>query len=298
MHFLKHFTRSKNFKKTIIIIFFGMSAVVWLGFWIYRHYAVSTDNAYLNANIVQISPRITGKVVDLYVSNNQYVKKGQPLFDIDPEPFALAVNSAQAQLALSNAELDNASLAKNRILALVAKKFESAQDGDNAIANYKTAAAKVQQAKAMLDQANLNLAYTKIKSPSSGWVTNVTVTVGDIVPANQPLFALISDEVFWVDANFRETELASIKPGQAAVIVTDLYPGHPFKGIVESISGGTGAAFSLLPPQNATGNWVKITQRIPVRVRVLNPDPHFPLRIGISANVTVKLHNMLKTDKS
>ena len=298
MHFLKHFTRSKNFKKMVILIFFGMSAIVWFGFWIYRHYAVSTDNAYVNANIVQISPRITGKVVNLYVSNNQYVKKGQPLFDIDPEPFALAVNSAQAQLALSSAELDNASLAKNRILALVEKKFESAQDGDNAIANYKTAAAKVQQAKAMLDQANLNLAYTKINSPSSGWVTNVTVTVGDIVPANQPLFVLISDEVFWVDANFRETELASIKPRQAAVIVTDLYPGHPFKGIVESISGGTGAAFSLLPPQNATGNWVKITQRIPVRVRVLNPDPDFPLRIGISANVTVKLHDLLKTDKS
>ena len=114
-------------------------------------------------------------------------------------------------------------------------------------------------------------------------VTNVNANVGDIVAANQPLFALISDEKFWADANFKETQLESVKPGQTVTVVTDLYPKHTFNGVVESISGGTGAAFSLLPPQNASGNWVKITQRIPVRVRVLNPDHKFPLRIGISA---------------
>lgn len=295
MNFLTRITQSKNFKLFVIAIFLVVSAVLWFGFQIYNNYYVSTDDAYINANVVQIAPRVTGKINNLYIVNNQYVKKGQPLFAIDPEPFQLAINSAQAQLAVSNAELDNATLTKNRVLALVAKRFLSTQDGDNAIANYKTALAKVDQAQTTLAQASLNMQYTNITAPVSGWVTNVTLRKGDIVTANQPLFALISDEEFWADANFKETQLEKIKPGQSAIIETDLYPGHEFKGIVESISGGAGTAFSLLPAQNATGNWVKVTQRVPVRIKVLNPDAQFPLRIGISANVTVNLNDNLDT---
>jgi membrane fusion protein, multidrug efflux system len=111
-----------------------------------------------------------------------------------------------------------------------------------------------------------------------------------VITAYQPIFALISDESFWADTNFKETEMEKIRPGQAAKIEVDMYPGHVFNGVVESISGGAGAAFSLLPPQNATGNWVKVTQRVPVRIQILNPDPRYPLRIGTSALVTVKLH--------
>ena len=99
----------------------------------------------------------------------------------------------------------------------------------------------------------------------------------------------MSDEQFWIDANFKETEIEGIRPGQIAVIVTDMYPNHPFKGVVESISRGSGSIFSLLPPQNATGNWVKVTQRVPVRIRVLNPNTQFPLRIGTSAKITIHL---------
>ncbi len=295
MNFLTRITQAKSFKLIIISVFLIVSCGIWFGYQIYSNYYVSTDDAYINANVVQIAPRVTGKIINLDIVNNQYVRKGQPLFEIDPKPFQLAVNSAQALLAVSNAELDNATLTKNRVLALVAKKFLSTQDGDNATANYKTAMAKVDQAKASLEQANLNLQYTTISAPVSGWVTNVTLRKGDIVTANQPLFALISDEEFWADANFKETQLEKIRPGQSATIVTDLYPGHKFKGTVESISGGAGAAFSLLPPQNATGNWVKVTQRIPVRVKVLNPDSRFPLRIGISAEVTVDLQDNMST---
>ncbi|MBX3708153.1 MAG: HlyD family secretion protein [Gammaproteobacteria bacterium] len=291
MTFLKYTTGSKIFKQIVIFIFFALSSVIWLGYWIYGHYYLSTDDAYINANVVQIAPRITGKVITLYIDNNQYVKKGQPLFDIDPKPFQLAIHLAQAQLALSIAELEHAALTKDRTSPLVAKKFLSPQDGDNAIASYKTAIAKVDQAKANLAQAYLNMEYTKIRAPSNGWVTNVTLSTGDIIPTNQPLFALICDGTFWVDANFKETELEAIQPGQFATIVTDLYPNYKFKGVVESISGGTGAVFSLLPPQNATGNWVKVTQRVPVRIRILNPDTKHPLRIGISATVTVSIHN-------
>ncbi|VVC76955.1 Multidrug export protein EmrA [Aquicella siphonis] len=293
MTFFNRMTKSKRFKKIMVAAFFVLSGGVWLGYWIYGHYYVSTDDAYLNANVIQIAPRVSGKVIKVYINNNQYVKKDQPLFDIDPEPFQLAVNSAQAQLNLSNAELDNATLTKNRVLTLAEKKFVSTQEGDNAVSEYKTAQAKVEESKARLDQANLDLRYTRVISPATGWVTNVSLNGGDIVHANQALFALISDDKFWVDANFKETQLEAIKPGQTATIVTDLYPGHPFNGVVESISGGTGSAFSLLPPQNATGNWVKVTQRIPVRVLILNPDVNLPLRIGSSATVTVHLRQYL-----
>lgn len=297
MPFLQHITHSKNFKKIVIILFFALSGLVLLGMRIYGHYYVTTDDAYINANIVQIAPRITGKAMHLYVTNNQYVNKGDPLFDIDSVPFQVAVNSAAAELALSMAEFDNAAITQKRTLVLLKKRYVSPQDGDNVIANLKTAAAKVEHAKALLEQANLNLSYTKITAPARGWVTNVTLRVGNIIPANQPLFALISDEEFWTDANFKETEMQEIKPGQTATIVTDLYPNHTFKGIVESISGGAGAAFSLLPPQNATGNWVKVTQRIPIRVRILNPDVKYPLRIGISTTVTIHLHRDLQNNE-
>lgn len=293
MQYLKRITHAKYFKKGVIATFIAISIIAWFGMWVYGHYAISTNDAYVNANIVQIAPRITGKIMQLHVKNNQYVKKGQPLFDIDSEPFQLAVNSAQAQLTLSYAELDNALTTKNRVMEIVKKKFLSAQEGDNVTANYKTAAAKLEQAKANLAQANLNLEYTHVVAPTSGWVTNMTTTMGEIVPAGRTLFSLISDELFWVDANFKETELQKIKPGQIAIIKTDLYPDHPYKGVVESISGGSGSVFSLLPPQNATGNWVKITQRIPVRITVLNPDSDYPLRIGISTEVTIKLKQYL-----
>ena len=293
MSSLQQIMQSKNFKKMVIITFFTLSGLIWLGVHIYGRYHTSTDNAYINANAVQISSRITGKVMHLYVKNNQYIHKGDLLFAIDEEPFQLAVNAANAALALSMAELDNAVNTQNRVMNLVKRKFLSPQDGDNAIANYKTAAAKVEQAKVLLSQAQLNLQYAKVTAPTSGWITNFTLRVGDIASANQPLFVLISDEEFWVDANFKETEMASIQPGQAAEIVADMYPNHTFKGVVESISNGAGSVFSLLPPQNATGNWVKVTQRVPVRIHILNPNGRYPLRIGTSATVTIHLKQYL-----
>ncbi len=291
MNHLQQVTNHPHFKRYMIIGFILLSIFVWLTVRIYDHYNVSTDDAYINANIVQISPRITGKVNHVYVVNNQYVKKGQPLFEIDRQPFDISVSAAKASLAIRNAELDQANMAAERTLALVKKKVSSPQDGDNVVARLKAAQGGVDLAKADLAQAELNLEYTKILAPESGWVTNVTLQEGNIIPANQPIFALISDQEYWVDANFKETEMAHIQSGQLATIKIDMYPSHPFKGKVESISGGAGTAFSLLPPQNATGNWVKVTQRIPVRIHVINPNHHFPLRIGSSATVTVKLQS-------
>jgi membrane fusion protein (multidrug efflux system) len=108
------------------------------------------------------------------------------------------------------------------------------------------------------------------------------------VQPGAPLFVVIANDEYWVDANFKETQLKEIHPGQKATIASDVYPDHAFHGTVQSLSGGSGAAFSLLPPQNATGNWVKVTQRVPVRVRIEDPDPQHPLRIGTTATVRVE----------
>lgn len=285
----------KNIKVVITATFLLISFIVFLGMKLYNHFYVSTDNAYVNADVVQIAPRITGQVLATYVTNNQYVKAGQPLFDIGPESFKVALAKAEAQFAINNAALLNAKNKALRTNTLARNKFVSMQDNDNVSTELATAEAALNLAKAARDQANLDLGWTHVTAPSNGWVTNVSLRAGDMVTANQPLFALISDAQFWVDANFKETELENIKPNQRAVIYVDMYPDHPFEGTVQSISGGTGSAFSLLPPQNATGNWVKITQRIPVRIRVLNTNHDFPLRIGTSASVRVSLRSQYDT---
>lgn len=143
----------------------------------------------------------------------------------------------------------------------------------------------VQQAKAALDQANLQLSYTTIIAPFNGIVTKVEqLQVGDYIRIGDPVFALMSDQDQWVEANFKETDLTYMRPGQHATIDIDTYPNHTFEGSVMSTSPGTGSVFSLLPPENATGNWVKIVQRVPVRISIQHQSS---LPSGLSANVTV-----------
>jgi membrane fusion protein (multidrug efflux system) len=289
---IQNITQSKNFKKIVIITFLTLSFIGWIGLRVYSHYFVSTDDAYINANVVQIAPRVSGKVTHVYVTNNQFVKKGQIIFDLDQDPFQAAVDSAAAQVNVNEAQLSKFSTTAQRTLTLVKENYMSPQDKDDVVASLKAATSNLDYANAQLKQAQLNLAYTKITAPTDGWITNLSLREGDIVNANQPLFALVSNDEFWADANFKETEMEHVKPGQKATVITDLYPNHPFNAVIESISSGAGSAFSLLPPENSTGNWVKVTQRIPVRVRILNPDNQYPLRIGISAEVTVHLHKM------
>jgi membrane fusion protein (multidrug efflux system) len=148
--------------------------------------------------------------------------------------------------------------------------------------------AAVQVATAAVDQAQLDLTRTHVVSPSGGVVANFSLQPGSTVTPGVPLFVVISDQEYWVDANFKETELKEIRAGQSVTIKSDVYPDHVFHGHVVSLSGGSGTAFSLLPAQNATGNWVKVTQRVPVRIKVDDPDPARPLRIGTTASVKVK----------
>ncbi len=305
-----------------------------LGWLAYRHYHEierSTENAYIGADVVNVAPQVSGRVVRVHVLENQFVKKGDPLFDIDPEPYRIALEHAKADLAeaYQNARRDSADIAlakagiaktesdlanarsiEARDSQLVAKHFLSQQALDDAKTRVKTleaalneARAKLQgahsapwntadrgdymKARAALDQAALDLSRTHVIAEHDGQISNLTLTAGSTVATGVPLFALIDKNSYYVDANFKETELPGIRAGQKVDIDFDMYPGEHFKGTVESIGGSTGTAFSLLPPQNATGNWVKITQRIPVRIRLDSMDR--ALRIGATATVTVHL---------
>jgi membrane fusion protein, multidrug efflux system len=146
----------------------------------------------------------------------------------------------------------------------------------------------VLQAKAALDRARLNLSYTTITAPSDGIVTRVEqLQVGNYVAASTPVFALVSTHDVWLEANFKEDQLGHMRPGQTARVKIDSYPGKTFKGRVASLSPGTGSQFSMLPAENATGNWVKVVQRVPVRVELEDLDPAYPLHAGLSAVVNV-----------
>jgi membrane fusion protein (multidrug efflux system) len=180
---------------------------------------------------------------------------------------------AQAQLSIDLASLE---AARARVVRARTEAYADVDKHPAALA-----------AMAELRQAELDLEYTRVKAPAAGRATNLRLTVGTQVQANTPLFMLVSEQDYWVDANFKEGELPGIVPGLAAEVELDAIPGTVFKGVVESISPGTGAAFALLPPQNATGNWVKTAQRVPVRIRLTGLAADAGLPIGASANVTV-----------
>ena len=282
-------------KKYILISLITIVCIFSFSFWLYGKFYINTDDAYVNANIIQIAPRVTGKVKDLFVENNQYVKPGELLFKLDPETFEASLAEAKAGLSIAKAKLKIAKTTAERTLELVQKQVASAQEGDIANGNLEAAIAQVNMSEAFLYSATLNVEYTHVYASTSGWITNMTLRAGNNVMANQPLFALVSDQQFWVDANFKEDQLENIEIDQKADIKIDMYPKHHFVGIVESFSSGTGNAFSLLPPENATGNWVKVTQRVPVRIKIINYDPKYPLRVGTSATVSIYINPFKKS---
>jgi membrane fusion protein, multidrug efflux system len=300
----------------------------------------STDDAYIQAATVSISANVAGRVLDVYVHDNEIVKRGDPLYRLDDAPFRIAVSDAEAKLASTRlqiaslkstyrqrqVELQSAhdSLAyaqrqfdrNKRLLAsgiASQAQFDQASNGldlgHQQVANAEQGVAValanlggdpdiaperhplVEQAQAALDRARLDLSYTLVKAPADGIVTKVEqLQVGDYITASTPVFSMMSNRV-WVEANFKETELTNMRPGQKATVEVDTYPDAAFTATVQSFSPGTGLTFSLLPPENATGNWVKVVQRLPVRLALDCNDPNLPLlHAGLSATVEVDTH--------
>ncbi len=222
-----------------------------------------------------------------------------------------AVTSAEAEVRRQRVLLENAKLRAQRNRELRADNFVARQSADDSEADYRSAQAGLEvatahlneareklgaagdtnqavlEAKAALDQARWALAHTRVDAACSGYVAEKHLNPGDAVSQGVPGFVLVCSDSYWVEANFKETELTHILPGQKVEIEVDMYPGKTYHGEVEAIGAASGVAFSLLPPQNASGNWVKVTQRVPVKIRVLDADPEHPLRVGTSTQVKV-----------
>jgi len=298
---------------------------------------ISTDNAYVGAQKVLITPDISGKISNVLVTEGQRVNAGDALIEIDPEPFRIAVIQAEAKLAAvridyANLKTNIASLQKRIALAretvdlkqrdldrkntLVANRTGSQADLDNSMNGLvvaKTALEQLEmqleglrnqllgnenlpiekfppyvQAQAALDQAKRDLDHTVLRAPIAGMATQVaSIQLGRYVTAGTPVFSLIDDAHPWVDANPKETDITHLKVGQPVDISVDTFPDRKFHGVVAAVSPGTGAQFAILPPQNASGNWVKVVQRVPVRIEFAPGEDVHDLRSGMSVTVDI-----------
>jgi membrane fusion protein (multidrug efflux system) len=338
-------------KKPLIIIAIIVLVLAIIGFfiWFALRNQVSTDDAYTDGNTVTMVPKVSGYVVDLYVSDNTHVKKGDLLLRIDPRDYFNAVTQARAQLALAEAQLSSAreslkiarvqypaqlasALAQQRAAAaqlqLARSSYErqhqvdrrattqesidsSTSQQQGAIANLESAQAQVaiarlvreqvqsaisavtereaslQSAQAQLDQANLNWSYTQVRAPSDGFITMRSVQLGDFATPGQVMFLIVTPEV-WITANFKESQIGRMRPGNKVDIKVDAYSGFRLEGHVQSIQYGSGSRFSAFPAENATGNFVKIVQRVPVKIVIdRGLDPNRPLPIGLSVSPVV-----------
>ena len=249
---------------------------------------IGTDDAYITGRIHNIAPKIPGTIKVVNIEDNQSIKKGDVLVEIDPVDYELKVNEARAAVGVREATFDQAGRDKKRAEALYKDEVFSKERYENASTAYSLAKAQLKSARVQLKIAQQNLEYTKIYAPSDGYVTSKAVEEGNQVQPGQSLLAVVALNDIWIVANYKETQLKNVRPGQKVQIKVDTYPGKTFTGKVDSIMAGTGAAFSLFPPENALGNYVKVVQRIPVKIVFdKTTDNDRALRIGMSCVPTI-----------
>jgi len=280
----------KNVPKKYLIA--GIAAFLLIfGFTFYQFISFeSTDDAFVDGHIAPVSARVEGQVVELLVKDNQMVKSGDVLARIDDKDYTDKRDMAQADDFAAEAELQEALKDNLRYKTLLSNQEISKQEFDNTSLRVRNAQAQAMRAKAKLDLAQLDLQHTQIIAPIDGKVSARSVEQGQYVSVGQPLLSVVSSDV-WVTANFKETQLTRMKPGNPVEIHVDAYPGVTLMGRVDSIQGGTGETFSLLPAQNATGNFIKVVQRVPVKIILVNPNPAYPLWPGLSVSPKVDLRS-------
>ena len=266
----------------------------WSAWTLYQRYVNDpwTRDSQVRANIVGIAPRVSGPIIRVAVHDNQQIKVGDLLFEIDPEGFNAQLNVAAGQVLNSEANLKQRQQDLDRQSGLYKSHVVAEQDFQNAQDNFSAAQAQLISAKANLELARLNLSYTKVFAPVNGYVTNLITSEGTYVAAGQQLLALVDASSFWIAAYFKETQLAHIQIGQKVNLSLMGY-NHPFQGVVRSIGwgiyvqdGSGSEATGLLPSISQTVDWVRLPQRFPVRIEPSGPPP-VPLRIGQTVSVAV-----------
>jgi membrane fusion protein (multidrug efflux system) len=323
----------KGMGATRAILMLIVPALLIIGgayYWLTSGSSVSTDDAQVKQDIVSVSPQVAGPVSEVLVKNGAKVTRGQVLFRIDPAPFQVALENAEAQLAAARlqttqlqtqaagtgadivGEQANLAIKKNalgRQQALLKQGFTTRSDYEDALNEVKTAEQdladararaanahaalapggnqpQIAQAQAAVDKAKLDLERTTIRAPMDGMVENAdNLQIGQMAVTGVGMLSIVHSQTAWVEANFKEKDVGKMVPGQRAKIEVDAYPGQDFEAHVQSVGAGTGSEFSLLPAQNANGNWVKVTQRVPVRIAFDNPSR--PMIAGLSVDATV-----------
>jgi membrane fusion protein (multidrug efflux system) len=327
--------------KRLSLLLLGPLAIAAVSAWLYLNGGriVSTDNAYIKADIIDVSSEITGRVVSVNVKDNQPVSKGELLFTIDDRPYQIALHRAEAQLAevrsnitslkqeyrnseiaIENAETRLKYLSKEleRVRSLLERGSISVSTFDEAEYQWTDAQDSrqeklqalqvikarlidpdmpvddhplVKQALAQLDSARLDLSHVEVFAPTDGVAVNVTANLGENIIAGSPLMSLVDNHHLWIEANFKETDLTHMHPGQHVDVEVDTYPDQHWEARVASITPATGSQFSLLPAQNSSGNWVKVVQRVAVRIEFEGNLPLTELVAGMSALVEVDTEN-------
>ena len=321
----------KRFLRPLLMLI--VPALLLLGggyYWLTSGASVSTDDAQVKQDIVSVSPQVNGQIVQVFVRDGARVKRGQLLFRIDPQPYRVALEQAEAQLATARLQthvlqttaagtggditgaLANLQIKRNalgRQQALLNKGFTTRADYEDALNEVRTAETdlsdararaanasaavapgeqpQVAQAQAAVDKARLDLSRTEIRAPMDGVIENAdNLQVGQMAITGIGMMSLVHSRSAWVEANFKEKDVGRMIPGERATVKVDAYPGQKFEAHIQSIGAGTGSEFSLLPAQNANGNWVKVTQRVPVRI-VFDGNPDKPMIAGLSVVATV-----------
>ncbi|WP_309382520.1 efflux RND transporter periplasmic adaptor subunit [Cerasicoccus frondis] len=268
------------------------SVLAWRFYQLYETHPWTRDGQ-VRAYVVGIAARVDGPMVKVHVKDNQWVSEGDPLFEIDPTDYQKAVNRAEASLERAKAVAANLKLEVERRRDLVSQELISLETFQDFEAQYVEAVADIAVDEAELELARLNLGYTRVNAPVSGYITNLEVTVGSYVTTGQPLMALVDASSFWISAYFRETDLHSIKPGDRVRIVMmgDFF--EPFHGEVESISWGVFRADGAnnqntqLPMVKPTVDWVRLAQRFPVRIKPIDIPADIQLRVGQTVSVMI-----------
>lgn len=281
-----------NIKKKVITGAVSVAVLV-AGYLTYEHFAyVTTDNAQVFGHSVMLAPKVSGYIKTVNVVEGQKVNAGDVLVNIDPRDYENTLKQAKGELSSIEARKRDAEKNYRRLVDLLAKGAVSQQQFDSSSAQYNDFKAKYEAIASQVSQAELNLANTNITAPANGFIAKKSVEVGQLATPGIPLIGFVDSGERWIIANFKETEVEGIKIDAKVDITIDAISGKSYTGKVESISSATGATFTLLPPDNATGNFTKVVQRIPVKIKFENisEEDVVKLRTGLSAFIKVHKH--------